>query len=380
MIDVNSRLARYSMFYLAVVGVCVFIIQPAIVQGFVDALDMTPERAGYLASAEMWGLAATTVLLALISHKVDWRLICRISLVIAVVGNLASIGLEDFNSLAVVRFLTGLGLGGMISLPFAMVGMTANPDRNFGLLVVWVLVYGAVGVFITPWALVTVGLNGIWVFLAIFCGLGLFCIRFLPTGVQPEGEDGLSGKSLTPVLVVLVLGGVLFFNIAIGMSWAYVFLVGTDGGIEEQAVANVLTMSQFLGILGAGLAAFIAQRLGRVLPLAVGILGTGVGTFLFLGDISYFLYSLAICLFNFAWNVAQPYLLAVMSGFANAAKMLVRAASLQMIGFAIGPYLAAELLGEGVSIFSDVYLIAGVLFVASWLMILPAQLSKERQE
>lgn len=376
MVDVNSRLARYSMFYLAVVGVCVFIIQPAIVQGFVDALGMTPEQSGYLASAEMWGLAATTVLLAFVSHKVDWHLICRVSLVIAIVGNLGSIGVESFEKLAFVRFLTGLGLGGMISLPFAMVGLTANPDRNFGLLVVWVLVYGAIGVFVTPWMLAAAGLDGVWVFLAVFCGLGLFCIQFLPKAPTSDGEVALLGKRLSSGLVALVLGGVLFFNIAVGMTWAYIFLVGTDAGIEEQSVANVLTLSQFLGILGATLAAIVAQRIGRVFPLAIGILGTGIGTFLFLGDINYFLFSLAIYAFNFAWNVAQPYLLSTISGFGDAAKMLVRAASLQMIGFAAGPFFAALLLGSGSEVYSNVYLVAGVLFVLSWLMILPAQLSK----
>ncbi len=68
-IDVNRTRSIASIIYLAVVGVCVFIIQPGFVQGLVETLAMSPEQAGYIASAEMWGLAASTILLNFISHK-----------------------------------------------------------------------------------------------------------------------------------------------------------------------------------------------------------------------------------------------------------------------------------------------------------------------
>ena len=375
-LDLDSRAARFSMFYLAVVGVCVFIIQPAIVQGFVDVLGLSPEQAGYVASAEMWGLAITTVVLAFVAHRIDWRKATIVFLAISMLGNAASIGQTDAWTLSAVRALTGLGLGGMISLPFAMVGMTSNPDRNFGLLVVWVLVYGAIGVLIAPAALAATGLDGIWIFLAVFCAMGLACVRYLPRG-EASVDHTEAGKPLGPLMTASALGGVLVFNIAIGMVWAYVFLVGTEGGIGEQAVANVLTISQFLGVAAALIAAGLAARAGRITPLAVGILGTGAGAALLLGDISYFLYSVAVYLFNFMWNLAQPYLLATLSGFENPARMLVRAASLQMIGFAIGPFVAANLIAESATPYATVYLVAAVGFALSWLMILVAQLAPD---
>ncbi|MEM7218393.1 MAG: MFS transporter [Pseudomonadota bacterium] len=375
-LDLNSRASRYSMFYLAVVGVCVFIIQPAVVQGFVDVLGLTPEQAGYVASAEMWGLAITTIVLAFVAHRIDWRRATIVFLAISVIGNAASIGQSDPVTLSVIRTLTGLGLGGMISLPFAMVGMTANPDRNFGLLVVWVLVYGALGVLVAPMTLDAFGLDGIWLFLAAFCALGLLCVRYLPRGEATDAATE-SGKPLSALHAASALGGVLLFNVAIGMVWAYVFLVGTEGGIEEQSVANVLTVSQFLGIAAALLAAALAQSAGRIKPLAVGILGTGAGAALLLGDISYFIFSLAVYVFNFMWNLAQPYLLATLSGFENPARMLIRAASLQMIGFALGPFVAANLIAETSTPYANVYLIAAVGFALSWVMVLVAQLAPD---
>ena len=377
-VDVNSTASIASIIYLAVVGVCVFIIQPGFVQGLVETLGLSPEEAGYIASAEMWGLAVTTIGLNFIAHKYDWQKLTFWFLLIAVVGNLASIGQTDLLTLGIIRTITGLGLGGMISLPFAMLGLTSNPDRNFGFTIVWVLIYGAVGLFLIPSALASIEMNGIYVFLALFCGLGLAIIRFLPK----RAADHLQQEQISDHHSVLVkastLAGILIFNTAIGLVWAYFFLVGVNGGMSEQAVANVLTVSQFLGVAGAFLAAILAARIGRSVPLSIAIIGCSAGVAWLLNDMTYIVYATAIYLFNFMWNVAQPYLLSVMASFADGGKMIVRGVSLQMIGFAVGPYVGANLLGAaGPEAFNTVNLVGAVLFLVSWLLILPAFIAKK---
>ncbi len=72
-VDVNSRRSIIAIVYLAVVGPCVFILQPGFVQGLVENLGLTEQQAGFIASAEMFGLATTTVLLSFISSKITWR-------------------------------------------------------------------------------------------------------------------------------------------------------------------------------------------------------------------------------------------------------------------------------------------------------------------
>ncbi|MBT4522785.1 MAG: MFS transporter [Halieaceae bacterium] len=372
-IDVNNTRSIGSIIYLAVVGVCVFIIQPGFVQGLVESLGLSPEQAGYIASAEMWGLAFTTIMLNFFAHRVDWQKLTFWFLLVAVIGNLASIGQRDVVTLGVIRAITGLGLGGMISLPFAMMGLTSNPDRNFGYIVVWVLIYGALGLFAIPMALQLVALDGVLVFLALFCGLGLLLIRNLPRRADDHVEAGELTDHFSLAIKGSTLTAILLFNTAIGIAWAYVFLVGTNASLSEQSVANVLTISQFLGVAGAFLAVILGTQFGRLLPLSVAVIGCGAGISLLLGDISYLIYSIAIYLFNFMWNVAQPYLLAVMASFADGGRMIVRGVCLQMIGFAIGPYIGANLLAnEGPQMYQSVYLVGAALFVASWVFLLPA--------
>ena len=132
-VDVNSRRSIIAIVYIAVIAPCVFILQPGYVQGLVEYLAFSEEQAGYIASAEMFGIAFTTLLLVFMEARVDWRKLTVLCLILAAAGNLLSLSLADFESLAAVRFLTGMGSGGLMSLTFAMMGLTGKSDRNFGL-------------------------------------------------------------------------------------------------------------------------------------------------------------------------------------------------------------------------------------------------------
>ena len=191
-VDINSRRSIIAIVYLAVVGPCVFILQPGFVQGLVEHLGLTEQQAGLIASAEMFGLATTTVLLSFVSSKVTWRNFVTLCLFICVLGNLASLGQSDFNTLAIIRYVTGLGSGGIISLTFTMMGLTERSDRNFGYIIVWVLTYGAFGLLLMPQAYATIGMNGVLVFFAAFCALGLIFVKHLPDSgehIETSGDQ-----------------------------------------------------------------------------------------------------------------------------------------------------------------------------------------------
>lgn len=370
--DINNIKSVASMIYLSIVGVCVFIIQPGIVQGFVSELGFSPEQAGYAASAELWGLAITTVILTFLSARLDWRKITAVALIVAVAGNIASTFNTDSQTFIIIRTITGLGLGAMISLPFAMLGMTKKTDFNFGLALVFILAYGAIGLYLFPWALENIGLDGIFIFLAVFCGIGLLLIPNLPCGASQTTELD-AGSEEFRFQKLLALAGVLAFNLGIGAVWAYLFLVGLEANIEEQGVANVLTISQLLGMLGAFLVVFLSSRVKRGIPFAASVLACAIGIGFLLFGVNFFIYSVAVYLFNFAWNMVVPYIMATLASFADNSKTVIRGSCMQMLGLATGPYIAAKIVGSGESpAYSTVNLFSVSVFVLALVLLLPA--------
>jgi hypothetical protein len=173
----------------------------------------------------------------------------------------------------------------------------------------------------------------------------------------------------------------LAYFTAQGVVWAYLFLIGVAGGLADQAVANGLMLSQFAGIGGALLAAVMAHRVGRTVPLTIGILGGAACLYFLVGTIGFLVFALAVCVYNFFWNMTHPFLLGAMASFDRRGRVVVYAVAMQMIGLAVGPGLAASFIGEGDYI--NVNWLGAGLFVLSLLLIVPpviAQASRIRME
>src|SRR5882724_544267 len=259
-----DRRGLVAAILVGVIGPEVFIVQPGFVQGLVERLGFDERSAGYAASIEVWGITATTLLMTFFAHRFNWRKVIAGSLILVAVSNLLCIGVHDKMVFVLLRFLAGAGAGSLISLSFTTVGLTSNPDRNFGYLIMWVLLYGAVVLYLMPEA---------------------------------------DAVNLPATLKLLALAAMLAYFVAQGVAWAYLFLIGTAGGLSEQHVATALTLSQFAGVAGALLPAMIGSRFGRWRPLSVGIAGGALALVFLIGRFEYLPFILWVCVYNFFWNM-----------------------------------------------------------------------------
>jgi MFS family permease len=339
------------------------------VQGLVEYLGFDDQGAGYTASAEMFGLATTTILMTFIAHRVNWRTVIFGSLVTMFIANVACTLTTDVNTFVTLRFLAGLGAGSLVSLSFAAIGLTRNPDRNFGLLIMWVLTYGAIVLWAMPSAYEMFGFNSVIWFFALFPLVAMPFIRHLPDSGESDVHVEDDAVNLSSQLKGLALFAMLAYFTAQGVVWAYLFLIGTSGGLTEQAVANGLMLSQFAGIAGALLAAVVAHRFGRSIPLSIGILGGALCLWFLVGRFEFLVFALAVGVYNFFWNMTHPFLLGAMASFDRRGRVVVYAVAMQMVGLAIGPFLAASAITEGE--YLNVNKLGGALFVLSLALILP---------
>jgi len=347
------------------------------VQGLVEYLGFDDKTAGYVASGEMFGIAATTILMTFISHRVNWRQVFAWSLLLIFAANALCTVVDDAQAFVILRFVAGLGSGGLVSLSFATIGLSANPDRNFGYYIMWVLIYGAIALLLMPTAYRLTGMDGVLWFFALFPLAALPFVRWLPVNGEEHAQVEEDAVNLPRQLKGMALFAMMFYFLAQGVVWAYLFLIGMAGGLSEQEVANGLTISQFAGIAGALLAALLAHRYGRARPLAVGILGGAACLYFLVGEFSFVVYTTAVVVYNFLWNLTHPFLLGAMASFDRTGRVVVYAVAMQMIGLAVGPGLAATVISEGDYI--NVNWFGAGLFVASFVFILPPVLTQARR-
>jgi len=373
----SERWRLIAAILVGVIGPEVFIVQPGFVDGLVQSLGFDAQGAGYVESIEVWGITATTVLMTFFSHRFDWRRAITVSLLVVALANLACIGVHDHHAFTVLRFIAGAGSGSLVSLSFTLVGMTAHPDRNFGYLIMWVLLYGAVVLLLMPAAFALTGMAGVLAFFALFPLTALPFVKALPRSGDAVASVERDAVDLARPLRLLALLAMLCYFTAQGVAWAYLFLIGTAGGLGEQQVATGLTLSQFAGVAGAMVPAFIGSRFGRWRPLTIGILGGALCLVFLIGHFDYWPFVIWVCLYNFFWNQTHPFLLGSMASFDRHGRVVMYAVAAQMIGLAIGPALAASSISPGH--YRNVNRLAIALFLVSWLCILVPVLRQHRQ-
>ena len=378
-VDLNSFRGLASTILLGVIGPEVFIVQPGFVQGLVQHVGFDEQGAGYTASVEMFGIAATTVALTFLARRLDWRKILTTSLLMMFVANVACAYVADLQTFAALRLFAGLGAGGVISLSFAAIGLTRNPDRNFGWLIMWVLIYGALGLLAMPSAFNLIGMRGVLWFFALFPLIGLAVVRYMPRSGETVIHVGADAVELSAALKSSALLSMFVYFLAQGVVWAYLFLIGVNGGLSEQQVANGLTISQFAGVAGAFAAVLLAQRTHYAIALTIGIVGGAIVLYPLIGHFGAVLYALTVSVYNFAWNYVQPVILGAMAKFDRRGYVVVYAVAAQTCGLAAGPGLAALVIGDR-SLTSVISLGIGLFFLSLALILPPVLAQAQRSQ
>lgn len=348
---------------LVIAGMQVFIIQPGFIAILHSVLRLTDAWAGYIASAEMFGLAASTIFVALLGRRLPWRTAVGVAAAVLAGANLASTLAPSPTAFLLTRAAAGLGAGVLVSVGYSMLGQVRHPDRAFGYGIMALLSYGAAGIYLLPGLRDMVGLTGILFLLAALAVLPVLLLPFLPVGsaasVPDSDDDRHAGDNRFAANMALV--AVTLFFLGQGVVWAYLSLIGTAAGIAEQDVASGLALSQVSGILGAFGMAWLSGRVPQRALLLGGTVASVVPLLAMMGHPGALRYGLSVIVFNGAANLMTPLLmaLAAVAGKGNAA-VIQRAAALQMIGLAVGPILSAPL--AQYSGFTPVMMLAALLF------------------
>jgi predicted MFS family arabinose efflux permease len=366
----NERSLLIASLLIHAVGAQSIVILPGFVQGLIEYGGFSEKQAGFIASAETAGMALATVVLTLLVKRVSWRRICSMSLVLLIVANLASVYVRDFALFCGLRCAAGIGAGALIALTYGVIGVTAKPDRNFGLCIMVVLMYGAVLFGILPQVYEHGGLAGLLMIFAGLGAIGLLFVRFMPDAGGRAGESvALIASTLRWRHTAMALGSVFAFFLANFAVWAYFLRIGIAAGVDEPHASHALALSQFFGIAGAATTALIGTRLGRIIPIALGLVTSMVCIALLLSPVTVLAFGVISAVYVYVWNMTHPFLLGTMASLDRAGTVVVYGVAVQYLGTTAGPACAAiAITGGG---YRYVILTGLSLFAASLVLIVP---------
>lgn len=335
-----------SAIVLASIGLASLGLQPILVSALIERSGLSAGASGYVASAEVFGIAVTNAAAAIAGSRISWRRTCAAGLILMLCGNVFSPAAGgDAVLLMVSRFLSGLGSGLLISRGYAAAGLTGNPDRMLGYVLAASTAHIALGSLVLPTLVTKIGPDAIFFYFAALAVTGLAFVGRMPTGATPSIRAHNASSTLSERSSALASAALLFLGL--GMLWPYLFQIGLNMGASVDQAALGLTVSQIAAFLGA-LVAALSGRLMPALEMHIGALLVTIVSIAMLPFASGGMaYAALASGFNGASNTAMVLALGAVALSDVDGRWIAAAVTSQTLGFALGPALAATIVGEG---------------------------------
>ena len=365
--NINHQGDIFTVLITITVGYAFLLLMPCLIGGLVDQLEFSTKQAGWVASAQMFGM----MIGALCSYELIRRfnihtllLFCSGLIVLMDIFSGFTITLK---SLVFFRLVSGIGAGMTTGVALSTISDMDQPERIFSMLLCFQFVFGAFGLAITPFILDMFGMSAIFFTLA---GLSIVVIAlilkypFKSRTIRVIRKYDSKSLNLT---VLLTLSSLLIMYIANNALWAYLDRIGVSNGLLVETVGMILGISMLSGIVGGVLAYFIEIKFGRAIPAGIGLTGMIVGTYLLTGQFSKTTFLISACLLNGSLSFTVVYYLGLCAHLDPSGLTLTLANFMIAAGVTLGPFMGTFIIGNNE--YGNLFIVSFMGFIICFLMI-----------
>ncbi|RTE85826.1 MULTISPECIES: MFS transporter [Gammaproteobacteria] len=365
--------ARVLLAFLATAGLFYVNIMPAIVSGLIDGLAFTRRDAGLVGSLNIYGAAVGAFLAIFLVKRVPWKPVSAGLLISLITIDFLSMLVELPLIMMALRALHGFVGGLLVGVAFAVIARTQYVHKTFGMLLLVQFGLGGLGVMFLPPLVPVFGAWILFLSLIAFSTAALIMLPFLsdyPVAIVDKT------KPVAPILwkpLSYSIFAVFLFQAANMALYAYIIDLGEQAGLTKTAMSPALGVSAWLGILGSVMVMWLSTRVGRSLPILIGVLVTAGATFALHFSFSLTVYWIANILVGITWAFSIAYLLGVCSEFDKAGQTAALAGFASKMGLASGPLFAALIVTEG-SYTMLINIATAMLIAAAFITLYPSKL------
>jgi predicted MFS family arabinose efflux permease len=348
--------ARFDLFgrliyvnALFIVGTLGTLITPAILESWAT-LQWSQTQLGLVAALELATLASGSLSGLYWQRRWPWRHVGLVSLVLAIVANLACVIQHGFVIVCIARSAAGFAGGLLCAIYSAFLANTKSPGKVIAVTNFIMIGIEALFIFCAATVFQRLGPNGLFILMIALSAILVPLLGVLPRG-WPGGERGdarhPSGTQKQSLIGYLLL--LAFVPYIMVLTGVYTFL-GEFGRLvahlsAEQSLRTI-GISVVFSSLGSVAAYVLNDRAGFVLPIGGAIALTGGMMFAMIfasRSPSSFLFN--ISLLQIAWIALGCYLYSALIHYNN---LLVPAAtSLSSFGSAFGAGAVGFVLEHG---------------------------------
>lgn len=320
----------------------ILLTAPAVAAQLASQWGLNPAQIGNLFMAELGAMGLAGVPAFWWLKRVDLRKAAFISGLVFIIGNLISAVIADYNTLMALRFFTALGGGSLMIICMSTAASLPNANRVYGLWLLGQLMVGAIGLQVLPILFQHYGLAACYIALAALMAVVLPLARAFPAGIS--STKTISTPELNKSKVTLGLLAIFCFYLSLSGVWTFIGSIGSSASLNAQDTGEILAIATVMGIIGAGCAAVIGDRLPRSLLLIIGYAVMAAAVLMLQGQPDLLRFTIAALAFKFTWTFVVPLLLARINELAPSGSLMNASNLVIASAVAIGPGIAGHLI------------------------------------
>ena len=372
----NSISAVSATITCFTMGALLFLLMPVYLGALADSYGFDYKQVGWLASLELLGQAMSACSAMFWVRKVSWRKVIALSGMLLIVVNLLSIYVGgSYPWLLLVRWVSGVAVGCVLSVGCTALGDTLRVDRNFAFLIAVEMLVQSMLFACLPAYISAHGVKVFYLVLAVSAVIILLMAFFIASNGS-EDNQGTGGRVSNLRLASISLAATILFFIGIMMVFSFVERLGVFRGLSAEDIGLALSISTFFSITGALAASVLGDHLGRLLPMVIALFGLVLAIGVLLMPLAFWGYFTGLSLMLVCWNFWVPYQMSTVAIIDPSGRYVVLIPMAQSLGVSVAPALAGQILGH--SNYVGV-LMAGTFFLVASLGLFTATLKDDQR-
>ena len=201
--------AIFAAIVLGFAGTGVAMGMPLLVGSMAKSLGFSEQQLGWLASSDMAGLCAGSILAALMVTKINRRVLAATGLLLVILANYLSTQSPDLLPLMLSRLFAGIGAGICYSTCTASLAGSHNAARTFSILLFVLVVMNAFIFYIFPIIEGRWGVNGLFLFYLLEAVPILLILPWLPRYCSEQTDQALQEQESGGATIQLAVPEIL---------------------------------------------------------------------------------------------------------------------------------------------------------------------------
>ncbi|MFT4826556.1 MAG: MFS family permease [Halioglobus sp.] len=344
---------------LSGVGAMISSTMPMVIGSMAEAFTFSESQLGDIIAIFNFTFTLIAIASLFFVRRINWKLAAFLGSGISVASLLAVTLTSNYQSIMVLFGVMGIGLGGLYALGMAVMGDSENPDRAFGVKLGLEAFPATILLFALPVLVIPVyGFTGMAYAMAVMClVIGLLSGALPSHGVKnettpspplPEADKKViagSKSTVAPlILSLLTLTASIVFFSGILATWAFLEIMGTDKGLPADKVGITLALGMVSSAVGAFVAAWLGNKVGRNLPLIAIMIVNIVSLVIIWRSTSLVLFGVGAILFTFCVNYGLAYFFGLSAEVDLSGRFVVLSATTLSLGGVVGPALAGRMM------------------------------------